>query len=298
MVMGANMGTSVTNTVVSFGHVVRKKEFKRALAASTIDDFFNILSAAFFLPLELLSREVFKPWLGGKGLIESFATFAADSLAGVGAFELVSPVKILIVPVADAIEGIVVSFGTGFSGLIVLLIAFVTLVFSLKSIVSVARRVAEKAEENFINTHLFNSPRRAFTLGLFLTSTIQSSSITLSLIVPLVGAGMLSLEQVFPYALGSDVGTTITAIIAALGLASTVEKPEFARAALTIALFHFTYNSIGAMVFYPLRRLPIGMAKKLADFTSEQPARAVAYVIFFFYVIPILYIVITRMIGV
>ncbi len=53
MVMGANIGTSVTNTLVSLGHIRRPEEFRRAFAGATVHDFFNLLAVAVFLPLEL-----------------------------------------------------------------------------------------------------------------------------------------------------------------------------------------------------------------------------------------------------
>ena len=53
MVMGANIGTTVTNTIVSIGHINRGNEFKRAFAASTVHDFFNLLSVLILFPLEM-----------------------------------------------------------------------------------------------------------------------------------------------------------------------------------------------------------------------------------------------------
>ena len=53
MIMGANIGTTVTNTIVSIGHISRGNEFKRAFAASTIHDFFNILAVLILFPLEI-----------------------------------------------------------------------------------------------------------------------------------------------------------------------------------------------------------------------------------------------------
>ena len=51
--MGANIGTTVTNTIVSMGHVANPKEFQRAIAAGTCDDFFNLAAVLLLLPLEL-----------------------------------------------------------------------------------------------------------------------------------------------------------------------------------------------------------------------------------------------------
>ena len=53
MVMGANLGTSVTNSLVSLGYLKNQRQFKDAFAAATIHDFFNILTVAVMLPLEL-----------------------------------------------------------------------------------------------------------------------------------------------------------------------------------------------------------------------------------------------------
>ena len=55
MIMGANLGTTVTNTLASLGHVRHDIEFKRAFAAATVHDFFNILAVIVFLPIELIT---------------------------------------------------------------------------------------------------------------------------------------------------------------------------------------------------------------------------------------------------
>ncbi len=61
MVMGANIGTTVTNTLVSLGHIRQSSEFRRAFAAATVHDFFNVLAVAILLPLELLFGVISEP---------------------------------------------------------------------------------------------------------------------------------------------------------------------------------------------------------------------------------------------
>jgi sodium-dependent phosphate cotransporter len=51
MVMGANIGTSVTNTIVAMGHFNNPDDLRRGFAAATVHDCFNLLSVAVFLPL-------------------------------------------------------------------------------------------------------------------------------------------------------------------------------------------------------------------------------------------------------
>ena len=52
MIMGANIGTSVTNTLVAMGQVAKKDEFRRAFGGATVHDMFNWLTVLVFLPLE------------------------------------------------------------------------------------------------------------------------------------------------------------------------------------------------------------------------------------------------------
>jgi hypothetical protein len=52
IVMGANIGTSVTNTLVSLSHITNKNDFRRAFAGATVHDMFNWMSVIVLLPLE------------------------------------------------------------------------------------------------------------------------------------------------------------------------------------------------------------------------------------------------------
>ena len=53
MVMGANIGTSVTNTFVSMGQIGDRANFQRAFAAATVHDMFNWLTVLVLLPVEM-----------------------------------------------------------------------------------------------------------------------------------------------------------------------------------------------------------------------------------------------------
>ena len=55
IVMGANIGTSVTNTIVSAGHVGDRDQFRRAFAGATVHDIFNWLCVLVLLPIEAAS---------------------------------------------------------------------------------------------------------------------------------------------------------------------------------------------------------------------------------------------------
>ena len=51
MIMGANIGTSVTNTIVAMGHFANKDDLRRGFAAATVHDVFNMLNVLIFLPI-------------------------------------------------------------------------------------------------------------------------------------------------------------------------------------------------------------------------------------------------------
>jgi solute carrier family 34 (sodium-dependent phosphate cotransporter) len=53
MIMGANIGTTITNTLAALGNMRRPNEFRLGLAAATMHDFFNLMAVAVLLPLEL-----------------------------------------------------------------------------------------------------------------------------------------------------------------------------------------------------------------------------------------------------
>lgn len=60
MVMGANIGTSVTNTIVAMGHLGNGDELERAFAGATVHDMFNFLTVAVLFPIELITNFLFR----------------------------------------------------------------------------------------------------------------------------------------------------------------------------------------------------------------------------------------------
>ena len=122
----------------------------------------------------------------------------------------------------------------------------------------------------------------AVLLGMVITMLVQSSSITTSILIPMSAAGVLTIRNAYPVTLGSNVGTTITALLAALASSS----PD----ALTIALVHTLFNVTGILVLYVprfVRGAPIYCAEWLARFAANRPMWAVAYVMAAFIVVPL-----------
>ena len=119
-------------------------------------------------------------------------------------------------------------------------------------------------------------------LGIILTVAVQSSSITTSLLIPMIGAGVLSLEAAFPVTLGANLGTTVTGLIASLAAGP---------AGLTIALVHTLFNLAGIALMYPipaLRHIPLRLARGLADRAVKTRLYVLLYIFGVFVVLPVL----------
>ena len=279
IVLGANVGTSITNTIVSLGHIARKDEFERAMGAATVHDFFNLLAVAVFFPLELLT-----------GFLSKFSAGLTEGIAVVGGASLLSPIAVLTDPVVQGLMQLV-----GSRGIIVLVLGVALLFVSLRYLVVLLRTLLLGRSEQLINKYLFGPAPVALIFGVLVTIMVQSSSITTSIAVPLVGAGIVTVTQVFPFVLGANIGTTITALLAALVLAShgTIEG----LAALQVALAHLTFNVSGVLLILPFRRLrqfPVWLAHSMGKIVVRNRAYAFLYVGAVFFVLPLAIIFLTR----
>lgn len=269
VIMGANIGTTVTNTIVSMGHVTQPEEFRRAMAGATVHDFFNWLSVLVLLPLELLFGVISRP-----------ATALAAALPGVDTSEP-----------GDTLFEVLAGFASGLLGDIPWLVALVGLLMlfvALRYLVVILKGFFLRRSEGALDKYIFGRPLVAMAFGLVLTFLVQSSSITTSLVIPLIGAGVITVRRVFPYMLGSNVGTTATAVLAAL-VAVAGGEPD-AQAGLTVALCHTLFNVFGILLVYPIpvvREIPIRMAEFVGELAFKNRVYAIAYLLGLFYVLPL-----------
>ena len=272
MVMGANIGTTVTNTIVSLGHINRGNEFRRAFAASTVHDFFNVLSVIILFPLELAFH-------GIQRTSEWFATLLFGKIHNIDVLQSKSPIKIAVKSGARFVEGFT------FNNDIFYLVVSVLITFlMLYALVKLLRSLVLEKIEAFFDQYIFKTILRAIGFGVLITIMVQSSSITTSLVVPLAGAGVLTLRQIFPFTLGANIGTTITALMASL--TGTVS-------ALIAAISHLLFNIIGILIIYGLpflREIPIYCAENIAEKAVENKLIPVLYLVSIFVIVPLLII--------
>ncbi|MGK7311782.1 MAG: Na/Pi symporter [Candidatus Longimicrobiales bacterium M2_2A_002] len=286
MIMGANIGTTVTNTIAALAHMGWKEEFRRAFAVATCHDWFNYLAVLLLLPLELLT-----------GFLSKSAHALADLLGGLSGADYESPIKGAIKaggePIQAAIEAVTPS--VGWTATIYILVSGVLIYLALVSIIRVMRSSMKTRVESLVTQAFENNAVIAMVVGLIATVMVQSSSITTSLLVPLAGAGVLTLAQAFPITLGANVGTTMTALVAALAATG-----EHAEAGLTVALAHLLFNLSGILLIYPwerVRNIPLRAAKGLADIATRSKILAISYVLILFYGIPALFAILGHAFG-
>ena len=276
MIMGANIGTTVTNTIVSIGHLNRGNEFKRAFAASTVHDFFNILSVLILFPIEMTFHVIQRS-------AEWVASLMFGKIQNADILTAKSPIKIVIKSGAKFVEKF--SFGND----IIYLVLSVLITFAmLYALVKILRSLVLKKVEAFFDQYIFKTALRAIGFGIVLTIMVQSSSITTSLVVPLAGAGVLTLRQIFPFTLGANIGTTVTALLAAI--TGTVS-------ALIAAIGHLFFNIFGIAIVYCLpflRNIPLKCADWIADQAVKNKLIPVLYLLLVFVGTPLTIILLGR----
>lgn len=273
MIMGANIGTSVTNTIVSLAHARRTEEFRLAFSAATMHDFFNLIAVAILLPLEIAT-----------GFLLKGATWIAELLPGGSDATFDSPIKGAVKWGATQIQQFIEIFVDSETALGVALILagiaiiFLTLTFITKNMkVLVAARI-----ERSVNAALAKSGVVGIAVGVVLTVAVQSSSITTSILVPIVASGLLLVRNAYPITLGANVGTTITAVVAALATGEV--------SGMTIALVHVLFNVVAISTLYPWRRIryvPVMLAEKLAGIAVKRRWIAVVYTATVFIILPV-----------
>jgi sodium-dependent phosphate cotransporter len=278
IVMGANIGTTVTNIVVSLGHLTRNEEFRRAFSAATVHDFFNLIAVLILFPLELAT-----------GFLRRTASALSAALTGGECVHVASPVKAIVKPVVGAIQSGSEAVAGPHAGIIVTLVAALLLFFSLYLLVRRTKSMAMGRAEVVIDRLMGRSGPAGIAVGAGLTAIVQSSSITTSLLVPLAGAGVAKIEKIFAVTLGANLGTTVTALLASLAGDSR---------GLAIALVHLLFNLTGILLIYPhpkIRRIPIVLAQGLADAAVRSKRVVLFFVVGLFYAVPTAFILLDRL---
>ncbi|WP_025672748.1 Na/Pi symporter [Salinivibrio socompensis] len=276
MVMGANVGTSTTNTLVSLGHARCKVEFQRAFSSATVHDFFNLLAVAIFLPLEIAF-----------GVLNKISEWLVSPLANANDISIkgLNFVKPLTKPVVNAVQSPLEATLPGtIGGVIMIAMGITAIIIAITIMGKVMKKLMVGRAKEMLKNAIGRGPLHGIFSGSIVTILVQSSSTTTSLMVPLVGSGVLKVRDIYPFTLGANIGTCITALLAA-----TAASGEFAVVALQIALVHLSFNILATLVIFGipvLRELPLKGADWLGHMAAKSKLAALAYIALVFVVIP------------
>ncbi|CAF2989825.1 unnamed protein product [Rotaria sp. Silwood2] len=335
IIMGANIGTSVTNTIVALTQSGRRDEFRRAFAGATVHDMFNWATVIVLLPLEIASSLLYhlteaitrtisldrkassnpqflnvltKPITHriihlDEKVIQNIALGSIESdvslIKRYCSYKNVTDENATSILMPDKHCGFIFSkiswpdWGVGLLLLVFSLIALCTCLIvlvkllqsMLKGTISTIIHKTVNADFPGIFHHL--TPYLAMGVGCIFTILVQSSSIFTSTLTPLVGLGIITIERMYPFTLGSNIGTTITGIMAALTATTALEL----RNSLQIALCHTFFNVFGIIIWFPIpimRNVPITLAKKLGETTANYRWFAIVYIVGSFFLIPLI----------
>lgn len=284
IIMGCNIGTSVTSILVAMGFVHRREEFGRAIAGSTVHDFFNVLVTVILFPLELLFHPLEH---SARALAGVFSQF------GEGGTQLgfASPIKAIVGPPAKLVVGLLkeqLGFGDVPAGVVALILAGILLFIALVRITKTMKKLMMGRLAIVFNKTLKRGGVIGILVGMFATAIVQSSSVMTSLLVPLVAAGLLDVVQVFPLTLGANIGTTVTALLASL--AGDISG-------LTIAVVHVIFNLFGVLMVYPtpLRKIPLAISIRMGAIAARSRKFAITYLLIAFFLVPVAVILISRL---
>ncbi|XP_007496694.2 sodium-dependent phosphate transport protein 2B-like isoform X2 [Monodelphis domestica] len=360
MVMGANVGSAITNTLVALMYAGDREVFGRVFTGATIHDLFNWMTLIVLLPLELITDFLFQitesittsfkiqadddaPELLKilTGLITDFIIqldkkVITEIAAGSEAAKNKSLIKIwcktfsnvtlsnITVPSPENCTSSIrcwtegnmtwtlrkiifkqnitkcthIFVNTSLSdtvvGFILLPVSLLILGASLLSFIRVLNHELKGPVAAMIKKYInieFPYPFTwlagylAILVGAVLTLIVQSSSVFTSIIAPLYGIGMINLQRAYALTLGSNIGTTSTAILVALASPRNTLQDS-----LQIALCHFFFNIVGVILWYPIpfMRLPIHFAKKLGETTATYRWFSIVYLVIGFFLGPLM----------
>ncbi|KRX24105.1 Sodium-dependent phosphate transport protein 2A [Trichinella nelsoni] len=324
VIMGSNVGTAVTSTIVALFSSGDRGRFEKAFAAAVIHDLYNWMGVVVLFPLEVITSALF-----GQGAIVSLTGLMVKNLE-LGTLQdseffqkIIDPFTHLIFQADDEVLtnrslGIVTNQSvvkricydslnhtyscpfvlnldwpdTSIGGLL-LFISLVLLICCLSGMVKVLNQLLGGGMQRILQKSLNFQLRGRWSwatgyicilLGAMVTLVVQSSSIVCSTMIPLVALDVLSLERFWVYEVGADVGTTGTAIFAALAT-ETLKTP------LQLAFCHFCFNFISIFLFYsipPVRRIPLAAAAFLGRTSARYRWFAFVYIFGTFIIFPLI----------
>lgn len=260
-IIGAEIGTTVTPFLISvIEHLKGKRETGAAFNVTMSHVLYNLFTLALFYPLESFFGVFTKiaEW-GNKQFIKITVLNAVPDILNT-ITPWVKPLLYYIPPWSGLILGgimILVSLGA--------VEKYMTSIFSMPRSWNLIRST-------------FTKPRRAFIAGFIFTLLVPSTTVMVSLLVPLATSGIFKADYyILPYILGANIGTVFDVMIAAMATGDPI--------ALGVWLVHLTINLVGAILFMPFLDPFAKLTRKVAEYISRDP-KTTLIITALFHIIP------------
>jgi sodium-dependent phosphate cotransporter len=281
IIIGANLGTTVTPTLVALTYVGNRTEFRRALATSTIHDFYNWLALLIFFPIEL----IWHPLERISGSLTN-ALYDTGWLPDPARFNVI---RVATRPVEHAVIKSTSHLSTTLGPLFTIVIGAVLILAAVHFLGKLLKLLMVGKARDILTKAVGRNAYLAMASGMGVTVLTQSSTITNSVLVPFAGAGILTPAQVYPVTVGANLGTTFTVVLAAFAVVG-----EDAKIGVQAAFVHLLYNVFSIIVIYVipiLRPVPLFCAQTLAGLAADRKWVVAVYLVAGFIVLPALVII-------
>lgn len=265
-IIGAEIGTSVTPFLVSvLGHLRKKARLTASFNVTMSHVLYNLFTLLLFYPAELF-----------------FGVFTKIAQQGSNIFVKASYLNAIpdVIDIATPWVSVLLEYIPAWLGLILggasLILALMVLEKYMVGIFSIP------TSWNIIRA-TFTKPFRAFIAGFIFTVLVPSTTVMVSLLVPLAGSGVILADYyILPYILGANIGTVFDVMIAALATGDPIS--------LGVWLVHLSINLIGACIFLPLLKPFSRLVRFVAEKIAGSPKWTLIVTIIF-HAVPIVILI-------
>lgn len=273
IVMGANIGTTITCMLISFGHVMRRKEFRKAVSGSMLHVAFNIIPTILFFPLEYY-------W----GFLSKISLFFASGFSGEQSglsFKGFYFSEHITIPLIETLH--IENYAVVWLGL-----AILSAFLCIRLFIVMFRKILVNDFMKRVGSVFWSKPWRGFVWGVLITALVHSSTVVTSFLVTLISSNRISLRQAFPLIIGANLGTTLTALTASLSKSET---------AMSVAFAHCLFNLLSVILVLPfpwVQTKIILLCRRLGRLTMHHQLAGFLYVLIVFFLIPFLLIYLNK----
>ena len=176
------------------------------------------------------------------------------------------------------------SFGDQISGIVLITVGIVTIFIAITFMGKLMKTLMVGRAKDILKNAIGKGTIHSILSGSLVTVLVQSSTTTTCLIVPLVGNKVLKVKEIYPFTIGANIGTCITALLAA-----TAATGEFAIFALQIALVHLLFNLAATVVIFGipfLRNIPLKGSEIISEMAIKNKWIVFGYLFSLFILLP------------